>query len=332
MMSLSKTVPLEGKLDGWGGHIDVPDLLLAISREGRTGRLEISSADVERTIFFDDGRIVFATSSSPDDRLGAYLLLRNELGLADLRRLSGSVRPGLRLGSLLVKEGLMTSQALPEAVLGQVRGIVLDLFRWPRASYRFVEETPSVVEAITLEVPPARWILDGIEGVKSWLRVARGVGPLDVLFESVDGHEDSLRTIDLDTGSLELLAMLRHPKALAEICASSELPDIAICRRLWAFRLLEWVRADSSPGDSIEIDSDIEALGMILKDEFRRRRRTQGRKEDAKTQRKIGSNFLHRLREALRAALNRTFRMRFVDTAPARLLACWGRRKLGFLC
>ncbi len=202
---------------------------------------------MDRTIFFDDGRIVFASSSSPDDRLGAYLLLRNELGLADLRRLSGSVRPGLRLGSLLVKEGLMTSQALPEAVLGQVRGIVLDLFRWPRASYRFVEEAPSVVEAITLEIPPARWILDGIEGVKSWLRVARGVGPLDVLFESVDGHEDSLRTIDLDTGSLELLALLRHPKALPEICASSELPDIAICRRLWAFRLLGWVRDLRAP-------------------------------------------------------------------------------------
>jgi hypothetical protein len=266
-MSPPKTVPLEGKLDGWGGGFDVPDLLLALSRERRSGRLEIASADVERVVFFDRGRIVFASSSSPDDRLGAYLLLRNELGLADLRRLSGSVRPGQRLGSLLVKEGILSSEALPDAVLGQVRGIVLDLFRWPRASYRFVEETPSLGEAITLEVPEAQWILDGIEGVKSWLRVARGVGPLDALFESVDGHEASLRAIDLDTGSLELLAMLRHPKAVPEICASSELPDIAICRRLWAFRLLGWVRAEPFAPGTVEMDSDIEALGMILKDE-----------------------------------------------------------------
>jgi Domain of unknown function (DUF4388) len=269
-MSLSKTIPLEGKLDGWRGGIDIPELLLALSKEGRTGRLEIASADVERNVWFDEGRIVFASSSSPDDRLGAYLLLRNELALADLRRLSGSVQPGLRLGSLLVKEGLLSSRALPEAVLGQVRGIVLDLFRWPRASYRFVEGLPAR-EAITLHIPPARWILDGIDHVSSWLRVARGVGPLDVLFESVDGHEESLRTIDLDTGSLELLAMLRHPKALEEICGSSELPDIVICRRLWAFRLLGWVRADPFVAGSETIDSDIEALGMILKDEARRR-------------------------------------------------------------
>jgi hypothetical protein len=269
-MSVSKTIPLEGKLDSWVGGYDVPELLLSISKAAMTGRLEVSSAGVDRKVFFDDGRIVFASSSSPDDRLGAYLLLRNELGLADLRRLSAGVRPGLRLGSLLVEAGILPARVLPEAVLGQVRGIVLDLFRWPRASYRFVEGTPSVNEPITLDVPPARWILDGIEGVRSWLRVARGVGPLDVLFESVDGHEESIRTIDLDTGSLELLAMLRHPRSLEQICGSSELPDIAICRRLWAFRLLGWVRAEPFADGAEEIDSDIEALGMILKDESRR--------------------------------------------------------------
>ena len=270
-MSISKTIPLEGTLDSWTGGFDVPELLLAISRPGKTGRLEVSSAGVDRKVFFDEGRIVFASSSSPDDRLGAYLLLRNELGLADLRRLSPSVRPGLRLGSLLVDEGILSAESLPGAVLGQVRGIVLDVFRFSRASYRFVEEASSANEALTLEVPPARWILDGIEAVRSWLRVARGVGPLDVLFESIDGHEESLRNIDLDTGSLELLAMLRRPRSLEEICASSELPDIAICRRLWAFRLLGWVRADSFAAAADEIDSDIEALGMILNDESRRR-------------------------------------------------------------
>jgi hypothetical protein len=268
-MSLSESIPLEGKLDGWTGAFDVPELLFSISSGGRSGRLEISTADFDRTIFFADGRIIFASSSSPDDRLGAYLLLRNELALSDLRRLSGSVRPGIRLGSLLVSEGILAAEALPSAVLGQVRGIVLDLFRFPRASYRFLEGPPEANEPITLDVPPARWILDGIGGVQSWLRVARGLGPLDVSFESMDGHEESLRSLDLDTGSLELLALLRHPRSLEEICRSSELADMDVCRRLWAFRLLGWIRTQglgsSSPEDAI--DSDIEALGMIWTDE-----------------------------------------------------------------
>ena len=65
--------------------------------------------------------------------------------------------------------------------------------------------------------------------------------------------------------------MLRHPKPLEEICGSSELPDIAICRRLWAFRLLGWIRSHPSASGADEIDSDIEALGMIWNDETRRR-------------------------------------------------------------
>ncbi len=269
-MTISETIPSVGALDGWASGIDVPELLLAISRSGLSGQLEVSSADVDRTISFERGKIVFATSSSPDDRLGAYLLLRNELALADLRRLSPRVRPGRRLGSLLVEEGILSATALPEVVLGQVRGIVLDLFRWPRASYRFREGARGAREPIALDVPEARWILDGIERVDSWLRVARGVGPLDLVFEGVDGQEESLRALDLDTGSLELLAMLRHARTLEEMCQSSDLPDIVICRRLWAFRLLGWIRARQAAAGSDEIDSDVEALGMIWRDESRR--------------------------------------------------------------
>jgi hypothetical protein len=265
-MSWVRDFPPEGKLDGWGGAFDVPELLLAVSRSQGSGRLEISTSDVVRRVIFDSGRISFASSSSPDDRLGAYLLLRNQLGLADLRRLSGSVQPGTRLGSLLVREGILAEDALEDAVLGQMRGIVLDLFRWPRATYRFVEAPPESQEPITLETPIAQWILDGIEGVQSWLRVAHGVGPLGVRFQSVEGHEESLRAIDLETGSLELLALLRRPRSLEEICASSELADIAICRRLWAFRLLGWVETDG--GASLDdLDSDVEALGMIWNSE-----------------------------------------------------------------
>jgi hypothetical protein len=64
--------------------------------------------------------------------------------------------------------------------------------------------------------------------------------------------------------------MLRRARALEEICGSSDLPDIAICRRLWAFRLLGWIRARQTAPGSDEIDSDVRALGMIWRDESRR--------------------------------------------------------------
>ncbi|MGH9322661.1 MAG: DUF4388 domain-containing protein [Vicinamibacteria bacterium] len=264
-MSPRQGIPLQGTLDCWTGAFDVPDLLLAIGGSGSTGRLELATHDAERQVFFDRGQMVFASSTSPDDRLGIYLLRRNELSLSELRRLSPRVQPGLRLGTLLVQQGILPPQAMTHAVLGQVRAIILGLFGCSHASYRFLETSREMEEAVLLSIPSARWILDGIETIGSWRRVSRGVGSLDVRFASVDGNEESLRSIDLDTGSLELLALLRHPKSVEEICASSELPDIVICRRLWAFRLLGWIHAMPFDESEPSLDADLEGLGMILR-------------------------------------------------------------------
>jgi hypothetical protein len=114
-----------------------------------------------------------------------------------------------------------------------------------------------------LTTPIPRLIVDGVERVASWQRVTKALGSMDELLRIVAGNEASLRAADLDTASLELLAMMRHPKSIREVCEASDIPDIAVCRKLWAFRVLGWVR----PADEVsELDLDLEGLGMILGD------------------------------------------------------------------
>ena len=239
----------------------MPELLFAVCATGKTGRLVLHAGDVEKNVFLSNGQVVFAASSSPDDRLGAFMLQRNELALEDLRRLSPQVRPGIRLGTLLVQHGLVPSRDLARAVGGHIKAIVLSLFGWTDSAYTFVEEPPARQEPIRLEIPTPRLIVDGIDSVPSWERITRGLGSLDERFSIVGGHVESMRLADLDTSSLELLAMLRHPKSIKELCEASDMPDIAVCRKLWAFQVLHWVR----PADETsELDLDLEGLAMIF--------------------------------------------------------------------
>ena len=242
----------------------MPELLFAVCAMGKTGRLELHAGDVEKNVFLSDGQVVFAASSSPDDRLGAYMLQRNDLALYDLMRLSPQVRPGVRFGTLLVQHGLVPSSDLARAVSGQIKAIVLSLFRWTHVAYAFLEEPPEPSgreETIRLTIPTARLIVDGIDSVPSWERIARGLGSLDERFRLVGGNVESMRLADLDTPSLELLAMLRHPKSIKELCEASDMSDIAVCRKLWAFQVLHWVR----PADeTTDLDLDLEGLGMIF--------------------------------------------------------------------
>ena len=260
-MSGSKAIPLDGQVGSSTDNLDMPELLFAVCATGKTGRLVLHAGDVEKNVFLSDGQVVFAASSSPDDRLGAYMLQRNELALDDLMRLSPQVCPGIRLGTLLVQHGLVPRRDLAQAVGGHIKAIVLSLFGWTHVAYAFLEEPPSREETIRLAIPTARLIVDGIDRVPSWERIARGLGSLDERFSIVGGNVESMRSADLDTPSLELLAMLRHPNNIKELCEASDMPDIAVCRKLWAFQVLDWVR----PADETsEIDLDLEGLGMIF--------------------------------------------------------------------
>ena len=133
----------------------------------------------------------------------------------------------------------------------QVRSIILSLFNWAKAHYEFVAQDLPSKETITLDMPTPQLIVDGIREIDSWWRISRGIGDLDSTYQAVSGTEGSLRSIELETPALELLAMLRRPKGVTEACTESSLKELDVCKLLWAFRSLGWVEAVEDDGASL---------------------------------------------------------------------------------
>ena len=258
-MPVCKRTPLEGELDCAHQDFDVPDVLLNVCETGRTGLLTFSTTEAEKTLFVREGSYIFANSSSMDDRLGEYLLRSQRVALRDLASLSKMVKPGKRLGALLVESGALDPKELVQSVVGQVRSIVLSLFRWTKAEYRFVEQELPSKETITLSMPTAKLIVDGIRAIDSWWRIERGIGELDSLYRAVSGTEEALRSVHLDTPALELLAMLSKPKRIGDACTDSSLTEMEVCKLLWAFRSLGWVESVEDDGTALLDNWQMEA-------------------------------------------------------------------------
>ncbi len=100
-------------------------------------------------------------------------------------------------------------------------------------------------------MPTPQLIVDGIREIDSWWRISRGIGDLDSTYQAVSGTEGSLRSIELETPALELLAMLSGPKRVTEACTDSALKELDVCRLLWAFRSLGWVEMVEDDGTSL---------------------------------------------------------------------------------
>ncbi len=239
-MSPDRDIPLSGSFNCWAQAYDLPDLLLRICSLKQTGELRFMSSEAEKTVVLHNGAIVFAKSSSADDRLGPYLLKAKKIRFEHLTELSRFVTPERRFGAVLVENGVLTPHDLVQGVIGQVRSIILSLFQWTEAAYIFSEKELAK-ETIQLSIPFPKLIVDGVQNVSSWRRIAQGIGSLDAVFQSSDGIDDGVRAAKLDPKELAILEDLRGPKTIAEACASSELSDFEVCQLLWAFMAIGWL-------------------------------------------------------------------------------------------
>ena len=83
-----------------------------------------------KSVYLSEGRLIFATSNDPDDRLGERLLRK---GLISYRALEESVRAlndGKRQGTLLVENGAIRARDLIEGVRDQVQEIIYGVVDW----------------------------------------------------------------------------------------------------------------------------------------------------------------------------------------------------------
>jgi len=260
---------VNGRLEG----LSVPELLWNLCRRCSTGVLHLTSRGITKKVYFNDGRIVFALSGDPDDRLGD-LLLRD--GLITLDQLEGALAQlsgGKRLGTLLVGAGHLSPDNLVRGVLNQVRGIVLALFPWEEGEYAFVEGPLPTDEVITLGMRTAEIMLQGIRQIRSFSRIRKNVGPPSTRFHLAPAWHEVLDGLDIRDGERMLLKRLDEAgpagAAVGAMCREVFLSNFEIYQALCAFLVLGIVEEtgaeeDSVPGAATEGRLERSSLPEIL--------------------------------------------------------------------
>lgn len=241
---------------------DFPELVHVLHEKSFTGSLLLTRAGVGKSVTIEHGRLVFASSTDPDERLGELLLRRGRLSLRDYTEAGQAVGPGKRLGSVLVERGVLGPKDLVKAVVDQTQEIIYDAFQWTEGRYRLQEGQRSA-EAITLNISTPDLIVEGIRRIDSWSRIARAAGGFDSPYERADGYQEVVAKMALTEGQIEILSSLTRQRSLGAICNTSILPSIEVCRALWAYRVIGLVTRLDAPEPSRPALQD-DGLGEVL--------------------------------------------------------------------
>ncbi len=225
------------------GVSEVALLLAKLFASSATGRIGFrrSPDEVEKIVFFDAGRPVFASSNEPGDRMGELLVREGKITLAQYERCQTQVaQSGRRMGEILVDFGYLKRRELLPAVRRHVEDIVYSLFGWDRGHYLITIDPAPSGERIRMSRHPAALILEGIRRKLDRATLERLVGPASTVIEVRDRERlgGIINVADLAPEERAALAAFDGQADLAQVARAGGVDVVDILPLAWGLVVL----------------------------------------------------------------------------------------------
>ena len=244
----------------------VPDLFRTVIRSNETAILSLQAVGRNDTIYFHEGRVVYAASSDQDMGLAETLLRGGELTIQQYDAAMERVVVSRRIGTLLCEMGYLKPEDLSRAAERQASAIVLNAMTYRGGAYtiEFTSDFPE--EIITLPLVTERLILDGVRGIEYWSLITRGIGRLDRVLETVPDIDTRTFQLELSDEETQVLSLLSAPQSVEQLCARSYLTDFQTCRTIWgllAVNLIQDAEATAVDEKRAAEESEYELEGLV---------------------------------------------------------------------
>ena len=167
-----------------GGLREIPlsSLLYFLKSTQKTGILTVSREKVSKSVYFQDGKILFATSTYLNDALRIFLLREGKINFTQLIRCDTALRSSeQKEETLLLGQGSIKPKELFDLLRLQIREIILSLFYWTDARYTFSMKPIPQEMSIGLSMNPDEIIKEGLYRVTDIACLMQSLPPLNAI-------------------------------------------------------------------------------------------------------------------------------------------------------
>jgi len=243
-------MPEQPILQGDLSKIQLPDVLSFVAMIRETGKLTVRRAELERTIHWKEGEIVFASSSSHEHSLGQFLLRNGKITQKQYDDSARRVTPQLRHGKLLVQMGAISPKDLWWGVKNQVLEIIYSLFTWKDGAFAFYDSTDELAqERIVVQINTSSIIMEGIRRLDESARIREKIPSLELVFARVQGVTPDFGRMEMNESELAIYNDIDGRLNVRELTGRSELTEFEVTRilfQLLSARLIEPVQEEKS--------------------------------------------------------------------------------------
>ena len=124
-------------LTGETSFMPLPDLLQWHEQNRKSSILTLEALDGNRSIHFEEGRIIYASSNKPGQQLGEYLELSGHLEKATVEAsLNESQRFNICFTRYLIEEQMLCPEVLTQVITELAEKILIDILIYRNCYFR----------------------------------------------------------------------------------------------------------------------------------------------------------------------------------------------------
>lgn len=147
-----------------------------LSFSQKTGRLLVRSASIEKTIYVQEGKIIFSASTDPREYLGQFLMSFGYISEDELKKaMEVQEQSKILLGKILVIIEAITEDDLKRLMKKKAEEEIFDVFLWMDGDFEFEDDRKPQLDHVPLNLDITGIVMEGSRRVDEWDRVSKVV-------------------------------------------------------------------------------------------------------------------------------------------------------------
>ncbi len=214
----------------------LPDVLQLLAMGGKTGCLSVTDRSSFGYIYFENGRIIYASLLNRRDRLGDILIQEGIItrdALEEAIDEQSRSRDGRRLGEILQESGTIDEETLQRYIRHQIEEAVYHLFTWNQGTFYFEPGQRPEEEPILVSINPESLLLEGARRVDEWSQIETKVPSFDLIFEVDEDKAEAFSKLDLTEDQKRILPKLDGVRTAADVVEETALPEFEVGKALY---------------------------------------------------------------------------------------------------
>ena len=196
--------------------VAVSEIFARVSANELSGAFEVSTDGIVRTVHFDRGFIVFAASTSPDERLGQCLLEVGRITEEGIEIALNAMQGRQRIGQAMVETGLITKEMLGSELVRQARKVATVMYA-QEGLFRFDEKPCCIPMDLRIGVSIYRLQLEGIRKIPNHALLQEALPARTELIRVSKTPAFSFDGVEFEAIELDVMQASRSERQLGEI-------------------------------------------------------------------------------------------------------------------